>query len=142
MSYCRWSSDNWKSDVYVYEGDGWVIHVAGRRRKRSPIPEIPLHRLPTFGAKHDPASRSIAYPSPLHKLAHMAMIRVWMLSHRLSMWHLSHIPFVPIGGQYDGETFVEDSAYDCWERLCALRMAGYHVPQFALDQLLSESGPR
>lgn len=35
MSYCRWSSNNWDCDVYVYEdvAGGWTIHVAGRRRK-------------------------------------------------------------------------------------------------------------
>ena len=32
MAYCRWSSDNWKSDVYVFESDrGVEIHVAGMR---------------------------------------------------------------------------------------------------------------
>lgn len=28
MSYCRWSSDDFKSDVYVYESQaGWITHV-------------------------------------------------------------------------------------------------------------------
>jgi len=33
MAYCRWSSDNFQSDVYVYEDiDGtWITHVAGSR---------------------------------------------------------------------------------------------------------------
>jgi len=32
MSYCRWSSDNWKSDVYVYESAAGIeIYVAGMR---------------------------------------------------------------------------------------------------------------
>ena len=30
MSYCRWSCDGFKSDVYVYESDaGYEIHVKG-----------------------------------------------------------------------------------------------------------------
>lgn len=34
MSYCRWSSDDHKSDVYCYEnGRGlWTTHVAANRR--------------------------------------------------------------------------------------------------------------
>ena len=32
MSYCRWSSDDWLSDLYVYESrHGWEVLVAGRR---------------------------------------------------------------------------------------------------------------
>lgn len=33
MSYCRWSSAEWKSDLYVYEdvSGGWTIHVAANR---------------------------------------------------------------------------------------------------------------
>lgn len=32
MSYCRFSSDDWMSDVYVYESaEGWVVHVAANR---------------------------------------------------------------------------------------------------------------
>ena len=30
MSYCRWSCDGFKSDVYVYEsGEVWVVHIKG-----------------------------------------------------------------------------------------------------------------
>jgi hypothetical protein len=33
MSYCRWSTDNWKCDLYIYEsvGDFWALHVAANR---------------------------------------------------------------------------------------------------------------
>lgn len=32
MSYCRWSSDNFKCDVYAYESDfGYEIHIASNR---------------------------------------------------------------------------------------------------------------
>lgn len=144
MSYCRWSSDNWKSDVYVYEGDCWVIHVAGRRRARAPIPELPLGRLPMFGAAYDDTNppQLLRYPSRLHGWAHRVVMRIWMWSHRLHMWDLSRIPLVPICGQYDGETFYCASQFECWTQLCVLRSAGYHVPQFALDQLLAESAER
>lgn len=32
MSWCRWSSDNFACDLYVYDGyDGTVVHVASQR---------------------------------------------------------------------------------------------------------------
>ena len=41
MSYCRYSSDNWMCDVYVYEAaDGVCVHVAGSRYV-TPIPKLP-----------------------------------------------------------------------------------------------------
>lgn len=44
MSYCRWSSDNFKCDLYAYEDicGGYTIHIAARRYKeggRKPIPK-------------------------------------------------------------------------------------------------------
>jgi len=41
MSYCRFSSDNFTSDVYVYESaEGFVTHVAVNRHVSDmPIPE-------------------------------------------------------------------------------------------------------
>lgn len=38
MSYCRWSTDDYRCDLYVYEGgDGWHCHVAGGRRDWEPL---------------------------------------------------------------------------------------------------------
>ena len=32
MSYCRRSSDCWKSDIYCYEAEeGYMVHVAAKR---------------------------------------------------------------------------------------------------------------
>ena len=35
MSYCRWSSDGYRCDLYAYEDVAgcWTIHIAGRRSK-------------------------------------------------------------------------------------------------------------
>ena len=42
MSYCRWSSDNFTCDLYIYESvyDCWTIHVA-QSRHVGPLPEYP-----------------------------------------------------------------------------------------------------
>ncbi|MFH1633386.1 MAG: hypothetical protein ABIG63_05160 [Chloroflexota bacterium] len=36
MSYCRWSSDNFKSDIYCYAdvSGGWTIHVASKHLEK------------------------------------------------------------------------------------------------------------
>jgi hypothetical protein len=32
VSYCRWSSDDYQSDLYIYESTtGYEVHIAGRR---------------------------------------------------------------------------------------------------------------
>ena len=37
MSYCRFSTDNFHSDLYVYEtAEGFVTHVASQRLKEEP----------------------------------------------------------------------------------------------------------
>ena len=34
MSYCRWSCDSFRCDIYAYEAHGgWTIHVAVRKRE-------------------------------------------------------------------------------------------------------------
>jgi hypothetical protein len=144
MSYCRWSSDNWKSDVYVYEGDvGYVIHVASRRRARSPIPTLPLRTLGRMvswlGQEYDVIRQRFEYPSRHRAFVAKLLFWAWSLSHRLSLWHLGNIPLVKIGLPADGETFVLDCPLACWEKLVELRAMGYHVPYYALDQLLSEA---
>ena len=41
MSICRFSSDNWKSDVYIYESEcGIELHIASSRII-SDIPKLP-----------------------------------------------------------------------------------------------------
>ena len=41
MSCCRWSSDNWKCDLYCHRSsDGYITHVAGNRVKGD-VPVVP-----------------------------------------------------------------------------------------------------
>jgi hypothetical protein len=45
MSYCRFSTDNFNSDVYVYESEqGYVVHIAENRYvfDRSLLPKVTL----------------------------------------------------------------------------------------------------
>ncbi|MHA2065498.1 MAG: hypothetical protein ACXABY_14080 [Candidatus Thorarchaeota archaeon] len=110
MSYCRWSSDGWKSDVYVYESaEDFTIHVATNKRVHAdPCPKVDW--------------KSGGY------LKQCEEEQRWVDESTLE----------PLGLPHDGETYREDSAEECVARLLKLREAGYHVPQYAIDNLKEE----
>lgn len=141
MSYCRFSSDNWRSDVYVYEhcGGGFVTHVAGNKRIFQPIPDIPHSWMPRFGAEFVRAERRVVYPSRWHQFAANRVYSVWALWHRLHMFSLSVIPSKNIGLPHDGEALSDDTASECADRLESLQAIDYHVPQYAIDTLREEA---
>jgi len=110
MSYCRFSSDNWRSDIYAYEScyGGFVTHVAGNRLEGdTPIPELPAgwHNLPVdeFERLHEAQSE-------------------WVDAAR----------HVPIGLPFDGEMFQDGTIEELRSRLIWLRGLGYRVPDSAL----------
>ena len=112
MSYCRFSSDNWKSDVYVYEGsNGFNIHVAGMRYTTE-IPKV----LPYSEVSHDE----------------------WFASYQKQMEVIQKAESKKIGGIYDGEAFVFDDAQSTIDKLQDIKEHGYNVPQFAIDSLQEE----
>ena len=120
MSYCRWSSDDYQCDVYVYPDSrgGWTTHVAGRRVIfGAPLPE----------------------PAPLPHPFTDAQFDAWADRHRKVQDMLDMAERVDIGLPHDGETFNDPTPGDCAERLQSLRNAGYNVPQYAVDALLEES---
>ena len=141
MSYCRWSSMNWRCDVYVYAdvGGGWTTHVAGRRRRVPPIPDLPLMRLPSFGGTYNRDERRMVYPSRWHALGARVVFGFSAFWHnRVHMASLHLIPLRPIGLAFDGDSFNDASPTDCADRLEQLRAAGYVVPQDAINALRDE----
>jgi hypothetical protein len=145
MSYCRFSSDNWKSDVYVYEADeGWVTHVAARRRMFAPVPDILPSRLAMWvhewsGCYWDVNARCMKYPRPWRA----AIYKAW--SHFIAFWHnrihmgsLHMIPLRPIGLPADGEGYCDPTPGECADRLERLSRLGYRVPSWAIESLREE----
>jgi len=117
MSYCRWSSDNFRCDVYVYEAEygGFVIHVAkGRHTADTPVPEI---------------------PSNWHEIDPQDFLK----AHMAQMAWLDKAVVIPIGLPHDGESFNFDTAADCATKLEELKALGYQVPQYAIDNLKEEA---
>lgn len=127
MSYCRWSSDNFRSDVYVYEdaSGGWTTHVAKRRLVLPAVPAIPFLWLDVFMGKR----------SMVHRMA----CRLWAWSNRLHLWTVRHFPHRVIGLSYDGKTMNHETPSECADFLERLRALGYYVPQPAIDQLREDA---
>lgn len=117
MSYCRFSSDNYRSDIYAYEHmeGGWMVNVAARRHTAAtPIPVLPLRWWNL---------------EPQEAMNLLQAQRAW----------LDQADLTPIGLPHDGEEFVEESAAACLSRLEYLRGLGYIVPQGAIDALREEA---
>ena len=115
MSYCRFSSDDFQSDVYVYDNTygGITIHIANTKViYKEPIPpnvEISEETMPLCCAR-------------IRKISKM----------------VEHADHVPIGLSYDGETIYASSQEECAKILENLRKEGYRIPQYAIDELREE----
>jgi len=115
VSYCRWSSDRFQCDVYVYESDsGFVTHIATRRSEKSPV--IPW--------------KTIKWPV-------IGRFRWWLYNRRYRHWS-DNRTMVDIGLECDGESYNHDTAGECATHLEHLKSLGYMVPQYAIDALWEE----
>ena len=115
MSFCRFSDDNFKSDVYAYESaDGFKLHVAGNRV----VGDVP-------------ARPSIA---DIPSIAPGEFSRAHQAQHEF----LETAERAPIGGPYDGQSFRYATLRELYDGLLQLRADGSHVPQFALEAIEEE----
>ena len=113
MSYCRWSSDNWRCDLYCYEdvSGGFTTHVAGNRV----VGEIP-------------AEPPLVLPLPDD----------WAQQHSRVMAFLSTAERRPIGLPHDGESYNDPDLQSFLERVTSLRADGYNVPDYVFDEIRAE----
>lgn len=115
MSYCRWSSDNFQCDLYIYEDvfGGWTIHVASRRTDpKAVIPEVP------------PFSEETA--------------QEWLKAYRAHMDAIHAADLIPIGLPHDGAHFNEPTREATLDRVRELRGLGYRCPDHVEERLLAE----
>ena len=108
MSYVRFSSDNFKSDVYAYESSrGFEIHVAGVRfESETPIPEL-------FQIKPDMTEEEVAS---------------WLKRHEEQQEWINKAQRVPIGLSRDGKDFCFFTEEEMYGFLRELEREGYRVP--------------
>ena len=111
MSYCRWSSDDWRSDLYIYEAsDGYYIHVARNRKPQAffdAIP-VPLSYVP-FAAQFERGQQIMAM--------------------------LDDYESEPIGLPHDGETLILADAEETARAVEWLAAVGYYVPAGTADAI-------
>jgi hypothetical protein len=113
MSYCRWSSDDFECDLYIYESvDGFQVHVASNRHviDRSGLPPVVEFGDPDWAeawATRSMAVQELVEDAPLEK-----------------------IDLPQAGESFSFET--GDEAADKVEELIAL---GYHVPDGVVESL-------
>ena len=110
MSYCRWSSDDWKCDLYCYHSvcGGYITHVAGRKH------------VGVLGNPHKIASKK------------------WWLFHEKQMEYLKIAEIEEIGLPYDGKHFSDPDLESFLERVNCLKETGYHVPMYVLEDIENE----
>lgn len=112
MSYCRWSSDDFQCDVYVYEdvGGGWTTHVAARRYVfDKPLPEQVSVNPDNF--------------------------KEWYARQQAVSAMLKRETMAMIGLPHDGASFNDGTPGECADRLESLRAMGYRVPQDVIDTI-------
>jgi hypothetical protein len=120
MSYARWSSDGFRSDVYVYQSDfGYETHVAGRRR-------VGLDTLPPD-------------PMLLMPLTGNMTIKEWGLLYRAHRDAFDKLPFEKIEHPNAGESFTDRSPMECAQTLKMLRDEGFHIPNGVIEELEEEA---
>lgn len=116
MSYCRWSSNSFRCDVYVYESpDGFVTHVACTRAVLPDNAQAPSLRLLVDGNARQWLVETRAFDALLHAARKVA-----------------------IDHPEAGETFVHDTAGECAGNLERLAAQGFRVPASVIDDLRAE----
>ena len=113
MSYCRFSSDNFKCDVYVYEDvmGGFTIHVA--------------------------ASKIIGNAPELPNITEVSNDE-YFKAYEAQMKFMETVKHEKIGLSQDGKAFNIATAKECADKLLELKAIGYNVPQYAIDALIEE----
>lgn len=143
MSYCRWSSENYRSDVYVYasgDDDSYHTCVAGNRLMWRPIPQWPSSWYPNFDIQwsKNQDKFEVIYPTRLKKIIAQTAFAFIRYYNKLHDWSFRFTPYQSIGDEFAGECFTDNSPRECADRLLMLRGRGYYVPQRAIDGLIEE----
>ena len=116
MSLCRFSSDGFQSDVYVYESDnGIVINIAQFKLTNN-------FAYPTLFSKEiADEAEFIAHTTEVLKKR-----QEWMRTATRTKIDLLH----------SGDAFTIADPKGAADRLLYLRELGYHIPQSAIDGLM------
>ena len=112
MSYCRFSDDNWRSDVYSYESiEGYMCHVASYRFAEDAPP------LPILTSDN---------------------IEEYEKAYKKQIKHVASSEKIEIGSPYDGGSYTFENPSELLDFFFELQKNSYHVPQFAIESVREE----
>lgn len=126
MSYCRFSSDSFRSDVYAYQDEtgGIVIHIASRRRENvESLGPNPLNDASLLAVPFDSQSADLV---KLYK------------SYNIWMKKLGDLELVDIKHPMAGLTIYCSGPREAKSTLLQLKLSGLYVPALALALLDDE----
>lgn len=117
MSYCRWSSDKFKSDVYVYEDvlGGYMVHTCNHKyvfHPDHPYPSFPLN-----------TSRD--------------NLKEYLRQYRSAMDNAELVE-MKSATDYLGKTWNFPTLRETIDFLLCLRSNGLHVPDVAIEVMEQE----
>lgn len=108
MSYCRWSSDSFKCDLYAYESDeGFVIHVASYKIIGE-VPKVDINLI----------------------LGEDKNMEEYLRQSKISSEWMESCKREPIGLPFDGESFTLDTEEEMYAKMIELKNIGYRVPDY------------
>jgi hypothetical protein len=124
VSYCRFSSDDFQCDVYVWADvdDTWRTMVAGRRWIFDKLPE------------------PVALPSPPTDIDHPWFKRLDRLQDMRG--DPAHGHWLDLPTPEGGDSYRHATPGECADNLERLRGLGFNVPQEAIDALRREEVTR
>ena len=116
MSYCRFSSDDFQCDVYVYAdvSGGYTVHVAGRRTV-------------------------FKEPLPPHIEWSADNLAPWLERHAKVSDMCDTAEHADIDLPQAGEGFYSLPLDEAIAKLIELKGIGFNVPQYAIDALKDET---
>jgi hypothetical protein len=131
MSYCRWSSDNWKCDLYCYEevSGGFTTHVASNRI----VGEVPEASFALLQKNDD-----LSVPEQVMRRLRNEAFKEWTEAQEKQSKFLDTCKHKPIGLPYDGESFNDPDLESFLKRLLHLREVGYKFPDYVLEEVKEE----
>jgi hypothetical protein len=115
MAYCRWSSNNFQCDIYIYSdvNGGYTTHVAANK---------------TIG--DHPKRLDITTPGITPEQ--------WLESNAALEKFLESAQRVPLGLPYDGKSYNDATPELAIARLEELKRVGYRFPDGVIDALREE----
>jgi len=120
MSYCRWSTDDFRCDLYIYDScyENTVVHVA---RYRHTIPDEVL-------------------PPPVDLVT--GKTGDWYARSLVVQTLMDQYPRRDIGGPLDGQTFTFDNADEVadWIETTVAPLGVYCYPDDLVDNLRAGNG--